>query len=317
MTYVDLVTGFLGSGKTTFIRKYAEYLMRQGLNIGIIENDFGAVNVDMMFLSDLEDDKCTVEMVAGGCDRDCHARRFKTKLIALGMQGLDRVIIEPSGIYDTEEFFDVLNEEPLDRWYKIGSVITIADINTDVFWSKTSKYMMATQLSCCGCVVASKVMKDTISGENCTKINTIQNFRSALNQILSDCNCERKLDEELIFKPWDELTNEDFELISGCGHKIFTVSKDSFCPEDEYQSLYYMNNSITLEQLQSAVKKLFLDETAGKIIRIKGFIKNETGEWIEVNATKDETSISKVSQGQDVIIVIGEGLREEVINAYF
>ena len=51
MVKVDLITGFLGSGKTTFIRKYAQYLMDAGNNIGILENDYGAVNVDMMLLS--------------------------------------------------------------------------------------------------------------------------------------------------------------------------------------------------------------------------------------------------------------------------
>ena len=43
MVKIDLITGFLGSGKTTFIKKYATYLMRKGLNIGILENDHGAV----------------------------------------------------------------------------------------------------------------------------------------------------------------------------------------------------------------------------------------------------------------------------------
>ena len=40
MVMIDLITGFLGSGKTTFLKKYAEYLMDQGLHIGILENDF-------------------------------------------------------------------------------------------------------------------------------------------------------------------------------------------------------------------------------------------------------------------------------------
>ena len=51
MVKIDLITGFLGSGKTTFLRKYASHLIAQGQNIGILENDFGAVNVDMMLLS--------------------------------------------------------------------------------------------------------------------------------------------------------------------------------------------------------------------------------------------------------------------------
>ena len=45
MVKIDLITGFLGSGKTTFIKKYAKYLIDSGKNIGILENDYGAVNV--------------------------------------------------------------------------------------------------------------------------------------------------------------------------------------------------------------------------------------------------------------------------------
>ena len=49
MIKIDLITGFLGSGKTTFLKQYAKYLMAQGKNIGILENDFGVVNVDSCF----------------------------------------------------------------------------------------------------------------------------------------------------------------------------------------------------------------------------------------------------------------------------
>ena len=39
MVKIDLITGFLGAGKTTFLKKYAEYLIAKGQNIGILEND--------------------------------------------------------------------------------------------------------------------------------------------------------------------------------------------------------------------------------------------------------------------------------------
>lgn len=142
MVKVDLITGFLGSGKTTFIKKYARYLMDQGYNIGILENDFGAVNVDMMLLRELESEQCELEMVAGGCDKDCHRRRFKTKLIAMGMCGYDRVLIEPSGIFDMDEFFDALHEEPLDRWYQIGNVIAVVDVGLDKKMSEEADYIL-------------------------------------------------------------------------------------------------------------------------------------------------------------------------------
>ena len=54
MIKIDLITGFLGSGKTTFLKKYAAWLVSRGEKIGILENDLGPVNVDMMLLKSLE-----------------------------------------------------------------------------------------------------------------------------------------------------------------------------------------------------------------------------------------------------------------------
>ena len=77
MVKIDLITGFLGAGKTTFLKKYAEYLIAKGQNIGILENDFGAVNVDMMLLQDLMGDNCELEMVSGGGQWKIFRRKMK------------------------------------------------------------------------------------------------------------------------------------------------------------------------------------------------------------------------------------------------
>ena len=69
MIKVDLITGFLGSGKTTFLKRYAKFLLGRGQRIGILENDYGAVNVDMMLLRELEGENCGLDMVAGAGDR--------------------------------------------------------------------------------------------------------------------------------------------------------------------------------------------------------------------------------------------------------
>ena len=156
MVTIDLITGFLGSGKTTFIKHYAKYLMDQGMNIGILENDFGAVNVDMLLLQELMGDKCELEMIAGGCDRETHRRRFRTKLIAMGMCGYDRVLVEPSGVYDVDEFFDVLRDEPLDRWYQIGNVITVVNAKLESELSDMSEYLLASEAAHAGAVVLSR-----------------------------------------------------------------------------------------------------------------------------------------------------------------
>ena len=161
MVQVDLITGFLGSGKTTFIKKYAKYLIDQGLHIAILENDFGAINVDMMVLEEELGDQCELEMVVGGGDLDCHRRRFKTKLISMGMRGFDRILVEPSGIYDVDEFFDVLHEEPLDKWYEIGNVIALVNSKLENNLSKQSDYLLGCQVADAGKIILSRSSEAT------------------------------------------------------------------------------------------------------------------------------------------------------------
>ena len=156
MVQVDLITGFLGSGKTTFLRKYVQYLVAQGHNVCILENDFGAVNVDAMLLQDLIGDNCDLETISGGCDCDTHQRRMRTKLISMAMRGFDRVVIEPSGIFDVDEFYDILRDEPLDRWYRLGSVIAIVDAKLESELSPQADYLLASEAASAGLVVMSR-----------------------------------------------------------------------------------------------------------------------------------------------------------------
>ena len=176
MIKVDLITGFLGSGKTTFIKKYVRFLNDQGIKICILENDYGAVNVDVALLEDIRSDMCGVEMIVGGDGREAHQRRLKTKLITLAMSGYQRVIIEPSGIFDMDEFFDTLYESPLDNWYEIGSVIAIASADLEDNLSEDADYVLASEIADAGIVVLSKT--EDVSDEQITKVK--EHIRTAL-----------------------------------------------------------------------------------------------------------------------------------------
>lgn len=307
MTKVDLITGFLGSGKTTFLKLYVKYLLKKSEKIGIIENDYGAVNVDMMLLSELSDLGCEVETIAGACDLDCHKRRFKTKLIALGMQKLDRVVIEPSGIFDVDEFFDILHEEPLDSWYEIGSVIAVADALELSALSKESSYLLASQTANAGAVVLSKTQ---FSDEN--KIN--EKIRQ-INEALKAVNCSKKLGDNVIKKNWSDFTDDDFEKIESCGYELFDYTKNAL-PSNAYSSLYFMNNDINPLEIREISHKLFSGKEYGSIFRIKGFLKQDEN-WLELNATEKQFELSPKDNGQDIIIVIGENLNEKRIKEVF
>lgn len=303
MVKIDLITGFLGSGKTTFIKKYARYLLDQGLNIGILENDFGAVNVDMMLLKDLEGDHCELEMVSGGCDADCHRRRFKTKLIAMGMCGYDRVIVEPSGIFDMDEFFDILREEPLDQWYEIGSVIAVVDAGLDCGQSEAADYLLASEAAGAGCIVLSKVKN--VSAEQTEAV------KAHLGQAMKKVGCRRSLFGHIIASDWEQFTEEDYQRLMNCGYEPASYRKTDAAAA--FDSLFFMNLELTAEELKGRTARLFEEPGCGHILRVKGFVKAEDGRWLELNATRREQTLAVSPDGQEVLIVIGEQLSKETI----
>lgn len=302
---IDLITGFLGSGKTTFLRRYADFLLRQGLRVGILENDYGAVNVDVMLLQELEGDNCGVEAVAGGCCEDCHRRRFKTKLIALAMSGYDRVIIEPSGIFDVDEFFDALHEPPLDRWYEIGSVITVVDATLEEDLSENSLYLLASQAASAGTIVLSKAQ--SASKEQLAAIPERLNAAAALY------GCQRRFDNDILSKPWEELTEDDFAAIMHSGWHSAAMVKRLTSSDGAYQSVYFLNSGMDAKAIRERVPRLFTDKACGSVFRVKGFFQDDG--WQELNATAREMLIQPIPQGQDVLIVIGEDLNEAAIES--
>ena len=307
MISIDLITGFLGSGKTTFIKKYAKYLIDQGKNIGILENDFGAVNVDAMLLQDILGKNCTLEMVAGGCDADCHRRRFKTKLIAMGMCGYDRVLVEPSGIFDMDEFFDVLHEDPLDRWYEIGSVITVIDAGTDTTLSESSRFLLASQAAQAGTILYSHVQET----QDCVLSTTKQ----YVADLMESLRCSAPSGQFILQKDWDKLLPADFENIMHSGYHSADYRKMWLDEKKTYDSLYFMNMEFTESFLRESCTQILKDPACGKVFRIKGFQKLPDNTWIAVNATHQNTEIHPVPNGQAILIVIGEGLHPEAIEA--
>ena len=300
MVQVDLITGFLGAGKTTFLRRYVRYLVEQGHNVCILENDFGAVNVDAMLVQDLLGDRCDLETISGGCDCDTHQRRMRTKLIAMAMRGFDRVVVEPSGIFDVDEFFDVLRDDPLDRWYRIGNVIAIVDAMLPEALSLQAEYLLASETANAGRVLLSRAPQ--AGPEQC---------RAAiahLDRALEACKCSRRFaPDEILTRDWAALTDADLAQIAACGMRQASCEKLHFDEHKAFGSLCFLEQRLTVEQLQQAAARLFGDPACGQVLRVKGFAPTQGG-WLELNATAAGQTLAPIPQGQDVLIVIGEGL---------
>ena len=328
MVKIDLITGFLGSGKTTFIKEYARYLLEKGEKIAIIENDYGAVNVDMVLLQDLFGENCNLEMIVGGDGKEAHRRRFKTKLISMGMSGYDRVLIEPSGIYDVDEFFDVLYDEPLDRWYEIGSIISIVDAKSvhellpsdngsnksdiSINDNDISRYVFMSEVAGSGKVVLSKLSEDT----------DIPAVIDNVNSIMSEFGCGNSenpwfnIEKDVIAKQYVNFTKEDFDAIENAGYRHASYVKLPI-EDKQFTPLFYFDVEMPEEKISEITRKLFTNERAGHVIRVKGFVKTGEDKQVELNATEKGIALSPVVSSRNVVIVIGEKLDKEYINEIF
>ena len=303
MVQVDLITGFLGAGKTTFLRRYAAWWAGQGVKVCVLENDFGAVNVDAMLLQDLEAQGVELETISGGCDCDTHQRRMRTKLISMAMRGFERVIVEPSGIFDVDEFFDVLRDDPLDRWYQLGNVIAIVDALLPEELSPQAEYILASESAWAGSVLLSRCQLASDAQK--------QGAEAHLARALEACKCSRRFaPEEIITKDWARLTDADLAAIAACGCRQASCEKLHFDEHEAFSSLCFLEQHLTLQQLQAAADHLFADAACGHVLRVKGFAPDPQGTtgWLELNATAAGRTLEPIPQGQDVLIVIGEGL---------
>ncbi len=112
-----------------------------------------------------------------------------------------------------------------------------------------------------------------------------------LNRALAACKCSWTFRPgELLTKPWNEWGSE---------HRAFG-------------SAYFLELGLSCQQLEQNIPALFTDPACGHVLRAKGFVQDENG-WVELNATADGLTANAIPKGQEVLIVIGEGLEKERI----
>ena len=225
---------------------------------------------------------------------------MRTKLISMAMRGFERVIVEPSGIFDVDEFFDVLRDEPLDRWYQLGNVIAIVDALLPEMLSPQAEYILVSESAWAGSVLLSRCQLASDAQK--------QGAEAHLARALEACKCSRKFGpEEIIAKDWADLTTDDMARIAKCGFRQASCEKLRFDAHDAFTSAYFLELGLPPAQLEKNIPSLFTDPACGNVLRVKGFVE-EDGRWYELNAAADGLTAAPIPQGQQVLIVIGEGL---------
>lgn len=100
----------------------------------------------------------------------------------------------------------------------------------------------------------------------------------------------------------------------GCGWRQTSYVKLHFDEHKAFTSLYFLEAGRSVAQVRQAAQTLLHDAKYGHVLRVKGFIPAGGG-WVELNAARDAITIQPIPSGQEVLIVIGEGLDKAAIEA--
>ncbi len=156
MVKVDVISGFLGAGKTTLIKKLLE-----GLNgkekVAIIENEFGEIGIDGAFL---KNSGIEIKEINSGCICCSLVGNFSQSLKELiEKYPLDRIIIEPSGVGKLSDVLSAINSASSD--IKVNVVCTVVDGGKCKMYYKNFGEFYLDQIKEAGVIVVSKTSKLT------------------------------------------------------------------------------------------------------------------------------------------------------------
>lgn len=133
MTKIDIISGFLGAGKTTFIKKLLEEAIA-GEKVVIIENEFGEVGIDAGFLK-----QCGIEVreLNSGCICCSLVGDFGKALAeVIETYKPERIIIEPSGVGKLSDVIKAVREVETSVSVKLNGSVTIVDASKCKMYSK-------------------------------------------------------------------------------------------------------------------------------------------------------------------------------------
>ena len=153
MTKIDIISGFLGAGKTTFIKKLLQEAI-SGDQVLLIENEFGEIGIDGGFL---KDSGIEIREMNSGCICCSLVGDFGKSLSeVLTKYKPDRIIIEPSGVGKLSDVMKAVIDVSADMDVALNSAVTIVDAAKCKMYMKNFGEFFNNQIENAGTVVLSR-----------------------------------------------------------------------------------------------------------------------------------------------------------------
>ncbi|MBE5973847.1 MAG: GTP-binding protein [Paenibacillaceae bacterium] len=153
MTKIDIISGFLGAGKTTFIKKLLQEAV-SGEQVILIENEFGEIGIDGGFL---KDSGVEIREMNSGCICCSLVGDFGQSLKeVLTTYHPDRIIIEPSGVGKLSDVMKAVKDVAAEIQVTLNSAVTIVDAQKCKIYRKNFGEFFNNQIENAGTVVLSR-----------------------------------------------------------------------------------------------------------------------------------------------------------------
>lgn len=352
MTKVDIFSGFLGAGKTTLIKKLISDGY-DGQKIVIIENEFGQIGIDSGFLK--ESGIQITEMNSGCicCSLVGDFRKALAEVIATYTP--DRIIIEPSGV---GKLSDVITAVKKCEGTEVQGTTTVIDATKLKIYLRNFKEFYENQIESAGTVILSRTdnIKQEKLDEGIALIKEIndhaqiittpwpqlsgkQILKAIVNPVFASDMAEELLDEheqEHHHHDGEECHCHDHEHEHEHDHEHEHHHHDGeecHCHDHEHEhdhehhhhadevfdSIgFETSKKYTLESVDAALQKLSDEEAYGNILRAKGIVAGENGEWIHFDYVPGESNVRPgASDVTGKLCVIGVKVNQEAIKSLF
>lgn len=324
MTKIDIVSGFLGAGKTTLIKKLLSNCFAEE-KVVLIENEYGEIGIDGRLFHDF---KIQVKEMYAGCICCTIAGDFTLALKEVMRQYVpERIIIEPSGVGKLSDVIKACGQFAKKGQCELNMCITVVDGTKYKLYLKNFGEFYKNQL----------IHSDTIF------ISRTQNMKKdSINYLLRDIRLYNK-SGVVVSTDWDCLAGEqiltlaekkdraDFteELRTSAaissrirrlpeGVTASQVSKQVMHPADEVFGVWGVEtaNIFSKEALYTILQEL--KNQSGFILRAKGIVEVEDKKWVQFDYVPDEIVIRDMhTDYTGRICVIGKGLNQAGLEALF
>jgi G3E family GTPase len=217
MTKIDIVSGFLGAGKTTLIKK----LLKEALSdtkVVLIENEFGEIGIDGGFLKDAG---IEIKEMNSGCICCSLVGDFGASLKeVLDTYTPERILIEPSGVGKLSDVMKAVQDAMADRDVELNSAVAVVDASKCKMYIKNFGEFFINQIEHAGTIILSRT--DKLSEEKLA--DSVALIR------------EHNAKATIVTTPWDELEGQAIlETIEGAKDLEAELMKEVLAHHDEHE----------------------------------------------------------------------------------